>query len=244
MNNFIYVIILFKSMGIRESLIKETKEKLREKVNEDDFIVQTISSISEIDKVINILVKRIREWYALYNPEFERKIEDHSKFVELILVGEDEKEKDSMGAEIELEPIKNMAKEVDSLFKLREKQEEYLAKVMKAYCPNLTVVAGVLVGAKLISLAGDLKRLILFPSSTVQLLGAEKALFRHMKTGARVPKHGIIHEHAVVAKASKENKGKAARALADKISMAAKIDYFKGEFIGDKLKKELEGRFK
>ncbi len=115
---------------------------------------------------------------------------------------------------------------------------------MKDYCPNITVVAGVMVGAKLIALAGDLKRLILFPSSTVQLLGAEKALFRHMKTGARVPKHGIIHEHALVAKASKENKGKAARALADKISMAAKIDYFKGEFIGDKLKKKLEERFK
>ena len=231
-------------MGIREDLIKETKERLREQVNEDDFIVQTISSISEIDKVINILIKRIREWYALYNPEFERKMEDHQRFIELILDDKVEKEKDSIGADIELEPVMNLLKEVDGLFKLKEKQEKYLEKIMTNYCPNVTAVAGVSIGAKLIALAGDLKRLVLFPSSTVQLLGAEKALFRHMKTGARSPRHGIIVQHPLIVSSPQKEHGRSARALADKISMASKIDYFKGEFIGDKLRKELEERFK
>jgi len=96
--------------------------------------------------------------------------------------------------------------------------------------------------AKLIALAGNLKKLVEFPSSTIQLLGAEKALFRHMRTGAKAPKHGIIHEHPIVSKA--KEKGKAARAVADKISLAVKVDYFKGKFIGDKLRKELEEKFK
>ena len=83
----------------------------------------------------------------------------------------------------------------------------------------------------------------MMPSSTIQLLGAEKALFRHMKTGARAPKFGFLHEHPLIAKNPKELHGKIARTLADKISIAVKVDYFKGKFIGDKLLKEVEGKF-
>jgi len=227
--------------------IKETKKKVKEAVNFDDFIVKGIGNIDEINKVINTLVKRLREWYELYNPEFSRKVFDHEEFISLIVSGKATKEKDSMGAELsekDLEPIMGLAQEIDSLYKLKKRQEEYLEKLMEKNCPNINAIAGALIGARLIAIAGDLKRLVGFPASTVQLLGAEKALFRHMRTGARAPKYGVIHEHPIIAKASKENKGKSARMLADKISIAAKIDYFKGEFIGDKLKKEVEDRFK
>jgi len=88
-----------------------------------------------------------------------------------------------------------------------------------------------------------LKKLAEMPSSTIQLLGAEKALFRHMRTGAKVPKHGILIQHPLMAKTKKEIHGKVARALADKISIAAKVDYFKGKFVADKLKKMLEEKF-
>ncbi|MBW2981500.1 hypothetical protein KY343_01340 [Candidatus Woesearchaeota archaeon] len=228
----------------RKKNIEETRKKIKESVKPDNFILQTINNIDEISKVCNILVKRLREWYELYNPEFSRKFTDHEVFVKFIIEGKDKKIKTSMGADLnkeDLRPILEIAKELNELYKFKDKQKEYLKKVMEKNNPNLTAVAGYLIGAKLISLAGDLRRLVMFPASTVQLLGAEKALFRHMKTGARAPKHGIIHEHPIVSNA--KEKGKAARAVADKISIAAKIDFFKGKFIGDKLRRELEERF-
>jgi nucleolar protein 56 len=114
---------------------------------------------------------------------------------------------------------------------------------MKRYCPNLLEITGMMLGAKLIAKAGSLKRLSQFPASTIQVLGAEKALFRHMKTGARPPRHGMLIQHPIVAQAKQKEHGKRARTLADKISIAAKVDYFKGEFIGKKLKKELIDKF-
>lgn len=226
--------------------LEETKRKIKESVIYDDFIVQSVNNISEIGKTANTLVKRLREWYELSNPEFSREIADNEVFVSLLLTGKDTKKNGSMGADLtkeDYEPILRLAKDINSLFTLKHKQEEYLEKLMNKHCPNMTAVAGYLVGAKLIALAGKMKRLIMFPASTVQLLGAEKALFRHMKTGARSPKHGIIHEHPLISRVGAKDKGKAARILADKILIAAKIDYFKGKFIGNELRKEAEARF-
>lgn len=235
--------------------LKETKQKIKEHVSAVDFIMQTINNIDELDKAANLLSKRLREWYALYNPEFTRTVESHEKFAEIVQkktrkellkeIGLEEKE--SMGAEInkeDLEPVMSLAKNITELFRLRKEQEEYLEKVMKKNLPNLHAVAGANVGARLLMQAGSMKRLVGFPSSTIQILGAEKALFRHMKTGARSPKHGFIINHPFVTNAKREYKGKAARMLADKISIAVKIDYFKGKFIGDKLRKELEEKLK
>jgi len=230
-----------------EQNLAETKKKVKESVKFDNFILQAINNVDEINKAINNLAKRLREWYELYNPEFSRSIPDHEKFVELVVSEKDIKEAGSMGADLskeDLEPILDLAKEISALYSLRRFQERYLEELMKEHCPNITAVAGAQIGARLIAIAGDLKRLVEFPASTVQLLGAEKALFRHMRTGAKAPKHGVIHEHPLISKAKAKDKGKVARALADKISIAAKVDYFKGEFVGDKLRKELEERFK
>ncbi len=231
----------------------QTKIKVRESVNEDFLIIQTINNLEEINKAINMLSKRLREWYELYNPEFSRSLEAHEKFVELILKKDKEallkeidlKKELSMGAdfkESDLKPIKNLASQIKSLFELKTKQEKYLESMMETYCPNITAIAGPSIAAKLLEHAGSLLKLAEFPSSTVQLLGAEKALFRHMKTGAKCPKYGVIINHPLVSKA--KEKGKASRALADKLSIAAKVDLFKGEFIGDQLLKGLEERFK
>ena len=229
-----------------EKNLAETKKKIKESVKFDNFVVQTINNIDEINRVANTLAKRLREWYELYNPEYSRQVEDHEKFVNLILLNKDKKVKDSMGADLskeDLKPVMDLVKELEKLYKFKKEQEKYLEKIMKKNCPNITAVTGGTIGARMIAIAGDLKRLMEFPASTIQLLGAEKALFRHMKTGAKAPKHGILHEHPIVAKVKKKEKGKVARAVADKTSIAAKIDYFKGEFIGDKLRKELEKRF-
>jgi nucleolar protein 56 len=115
---------------------------------------------------------------------------------------------------------------------------------MEAYCKNLKTVAGISIGAKLIEHAGSLRRLVMLPSSTIQILGAEKALFRHIKTGARPPKYGLIFEHKFVQAGKKPDQGKRARALADKISISVRLDYFHGEFMGDKMNAQLEEKFK
>jgi len=240
--------------GFYEGNLRFSKEAIKASVKDDLLIMQAISNIGEIDKSINILIKRLREWYGLYNPEFEDSVENQEKFVELVLSKSKKEllkyikvsEKESMGAEFSnenLEPVLSLAKEVKGLFDLRRKQESYLEKLMKKVCPNLLVITGATIGAKLLEQAGGLKQLMLFPASTIQLLGAEKAFFRHMKTKAKAPKYGFLHEHPLISKNPKELHGKIARALADKISLAVKIDYFKGKFIGDKLLKDIEGKF-
>ena len=224
-----------------------TKDLLRNSVKEDQLIFQTISTIEDLDKITNLLIKRLREWYGYYNPEASATIHDNHTFAELIVSYAIKKDKDSIGSDLakeHLEPIVMLAKKINELFELRNKEESYLSTIITLYCPNTVALAGVTISAKLLQKAGSLKKLSQFPSSTVQVLGAEKALFRHLKNKKNTsPRYGYLHEHPLISKVKNKDKGKAARMLAEKISIAAKIDYFKGKFIGDELKKGLEGRF-
>jgi len=111
---------------------------------------------------------------------------------------------------------------------------------MKKYCPNLLELGGITISAKLIELGRSVKHLAMLPASTIQLLGAEKALFRHIKMGNKSPKHGVIINHPIVQKAGRKEKGKAARMLADKLSLCARLDFFKGEFKAKEYREELE----
>ncbi len=129
-------------------------------------------------------------------------------------------------------------KEVNSLIR----EDKDVKENFEERCRNLNCVAGKELGLKLIKNACSLKKLASMPSSKIQLLGAERSLFRHLKKAAPSPKHGIILSHPLVSGA--KNKGKAARLLADKIAIAARIDYFKGKFIGDKLRKDVEEKIK
>jgi len=222
--------------------IAETKRKIRESVSNDNLIIQCISNIDDLDKAANLLSKRLRDWYSLQNPELCRNMQSHEKLAAIISQKTDRKEKDSMGSDLKPEDAaqaRKLANEITSLYDLRKSHEHYLEGLMKRTAPNMTAVAGYMVGAKLIAHAGTLKRLSIMTSSTVQILGAEKALFRHMKTGARAPKHGLILQHQLLQKAKSKDRGRVARLLADKISMASKIDYFKGKFIGDRLHREI-----
>ena len=233
--------------NLRESNLKETKKKIKESVTDDLLIVQTINHIEDLTKVLNILAKDLREWYGYYNPEFSREIENHEEFVSLILDKKDKKIKNGMGGDLkkeDLKPILELCNQINDMYKFKQKQEKYLEDLMTNVCPNITAITGSIIGAQLIQHAGSLKSLILMPSSTVQLLGAEEALFRHIKTGARCPRHGLIINHPLISKASQKDHGKIARALASKILLAAKVDYFKGKFIGDKLLKDIEDKFK
>ncbi|MEK6984061.1 MAG: hypothetical protein AABX33_05785 [Nanoarchaeota archaeon] len=231
-----------------------TKHDLKNSVSADTLLMNAVNSVDEIDKAISILVRRLREWYELYNPEFSVSTANHEEFVKEIL----EKEKsellrelkievgDSIGAVLkqeDLEPIRKLTRQINNLYELRKNNTEYISTLMDGLCPNTKAICGAYLGAKLIEHAGSFKRLSEMPASTIQILGAEKALFRHLKTGAKPPRHGLIVNHLLIANAPDSMHGKIARALADKIAIASKVDYFKGNFIGDKLIKELEQKF-
>ena len=128
------------------------------------------------------------------------------------------------------------------LYKARRKLDSYVEKLMGEVAPNIRILAGSSLGARLVSLAGGLENLSRMPASTIQILGAEKALFRSMKTGALPPKHGAIFQHQDIHQALRWQRGKIARALSGKIAIAARVDAFRGEFMGEKLKIELDAR--
>jgi nucleolar protein 56 len=232
-----------KISQLRQRNLALTKDAVRKAVSADILAIQAVKSIEDMDKMLNSLTNRLRDWYGLYLPEYSALEKDQEKFVKGVLVQNKDaflhKEgKQSFGADLsqhDLKPIHNFAQHILTMHSTRKELEEYLDRTMKMLCPNLRTVAGTLLGAKLLEHAGSLKRLAAMPSSTIQILGAEKALFRHLKTGSKPPKYGVLLGHSLVQQMPKEKQGKAARVLADKISLAVRIDYFRGEYRGEQL---------
>ena len=247
-----------------------TRHKLRsEAAQRDKLIIQSISVLDEIDRFSNILVGLLREWYSIHFPELDRLVPDHELYLKLVLsLGnrrqftsaalEEIKElprqvKDkiceaaqtSLGAqfdEIDIEALRTCARRVSDLYELRKKIAEYIDGLMAQIAPNLRTVVGGSIGARLISLAGGLGKLARLPASTIQVLGAEKALFRALKTRAKPPKHGVIYQYPDVRGVPRQLRGKIARALSGKIAIAARVDAMSGEFVGDRLASDLKAR--
>jgi len=241
--------------ALREKNMARTKMQVRESVSSDILLMQAVSAIEEIDRGSNMLSRRIREWAGWWVPELDSSVSDHPVFARLIAENDrvellrqaHSAPEDSMGAElspIDVAALKGFASLVRQMGVSRGLLEAYVQEVMDGSCRNLAVVAGYMIGAKLLLHAGGLKRLSELPSSTIQLLGAEKALFRHLTTGAKPPKFGMIFNHPLVQSVPRKDQGRVARAVADKLSIAVKVDYFKGAFVGDKLKADLEKRFR
>lgn len=237
--------------------IELTKMKIKKAISRDKLIVQTIRAIEEIEKSINIFVERIREWYSLYFPEMDRAVKSHERFISLVAsFGLKEKIKDpelsllaekSMGVDLKTEDIKIIrffAQKASELYKLKNDLTKYLEKIVKEVAPNFSELATPILAAKLISKAGSLEKIAKMSSSTIQLIGAEKALFRYLRGKGKPPKYGLIYNHPLIQKSPLKKRGKVARVLASKLSMAAKIDYFSGKYKADQLKKELEERIK
>lgn len=212
----------------------------KESATEDKHLIQAINSIDEIDDAISKLIERIREWYALYFPEMDT-VRNNETYIKLISQNKSKEEiinskpeafpDDIIDLEddinpIDLEIMNNYANSIFELQKSRKNIEEYIDLKMESIAPNLKLLVGSTLGAKLISHAGGIKRLAMYPSSTVQIMGAEKALFRHLKSGDRPPKYGLIYQHPQVRGAKWWNRGKIARMLAGKISLAVRRDVF------------------
>ena len=212
----------------------------KESASEDKHLIQAVNSIDEIDESISKLIERIREWYALYFPEMGV-IKNNETYIRLISQNKTKEEiikakPDAFPGNIididedinieDLEIMNDYANSIHELQKSRKNIEEYIDYKMEAIAPNLRLLVGPTLGAKLISHAGGIKRLAMYPSSTVQIMGAEKALFRHLKSGDRPPKYGLIYQHPQVRGSKWWNRGKIARMLAGKISLAARRDVF------------------
>ncbi len=254
---------------VHEATLEATRRKLRREAGKrDQLAVQAIRAIDDIDKTINLYVARLREWYSLHFPELDELVKEHVDYANIVaklgyrsnIVLEPlveigfskskaekiaEAAEKSIGAELsdfDVEKIQTLANIVMELYKLRAGLTDYITAVMKEVAPNITALVGPLLGARLLSLAGGLNELAKLPASTIQVLGAEKALFRALRTGGKPPKHGIIFQFPEVHKAPRWQRGKIARALAAKLAIAAKIDRFTGRDVGEKLRKELEER--
>ncbi len=237
---------------MHEAMLGLGRMRTSEPIPRDKGLVQAIRYLDDLIETGNLLNERLHEWYGMHFPELAD-LAKEKRYAELIakhgeregIIDEIGVELVSIGSEFDPEDIRAVQDLADSLCRVyedRERTEEYISDIVKDSCPNMCALIGGPLSARLISLSGGLERLASLPSSTIQLLGAEKAMFRHLKSGKRPPKHGVIYQHPDVHRAPKWQRGNIARALAGKISIAAKIDQYKGEYRGDILLEEFQKR--
>ncbi|KAG0147583.1 hypothetical protein CROQUDRAFT_76470 [Cronartium quercuum f. sp. fusiforme G11] len=235
------------NLGLSHSLSRFKLKYSTDKV--DTMIVQAIALLDDLDKEVNIYAMRVKEWYGWHFPEMSKIITDNLAYAKVVKAMGDRTDHDktdfseilpeelegtlkaaaaiSMGTEIsdtDLHHIKHLASQVISLMQYRTELFEYLRNRMTAIAPNLTAILGELVGARLIAHSGSLINLAKAPASTIQILGAEKALFRALKTKHDTPKYGLIFHSSLVGSAPGKLKGKMARMTAAKAALSIRHD--------------------
>ncbi|XP_019383720.1 PREDICTED: nucleolar protein 56 [Gavialis gangeticus] len=252
-----------------------SRAKVKFNVNRvDNMIIQSISLLDQLDKDINTFAMRIREWYGYHFPELIKIVSDNYMYCRVAKLIGNRKElaeeslpgleeivmdsakaqaildasRSSMGMDIspiDLINIESFSSRVISLSEYRKGLQEYLRSKMGQVAPSLSALIGEVVGARLISHAGSLTNLAKYPASTVQILGAEKALFRALKTRGNTPKYGLIFHSTFIGRAAARNKGRISRYLANKCTIASRIDCFSEvptSVFGDKLREQVEER--
>eukprot|EP00758_Cryptobia_borreli_P003273 Tbor_TRINITY_DN3649_c0_g2::TRINITY_DN3649_c0_g2_i1::g.241::m.241/K14565/NOP58; nucleolar protein 58 len=217
----------------------------------DMMVVQAVALLEDLDKEINKYAMRAKEWYGWHFPELAKTVNDNLVYAKIVLAMQsrfnandtdfssfmEDEDADkvrhaalvSMGTEIaeeDIVSITRLCEEVVCATKYRDQLSAYLSSRMQTIAPNLTTMVGEQIGARLIQKAGSLVSLAKYPSSTVQILGAEKALFRALKQRQKTPKYGILYNAQLVAKAPQNNKGTMSRVVAAKTSLSARIDSF------------------
>jgi nucleolar protein 56 len=240
-------------LELRDFSLAWSSLKIQEASQQLDLhISQSINGLDEIDKILNTVGTRMREWYGLHFPELDNLLQNIVTYAQIVSQAgrRDNITKDflatldipdnridiiiqtslrSKGGKITDENLiilQSLANQVISLNQIRKNLEQHVESAMEEVAPNLRELLTASVGARLIAKAGSLKRLASLSSSTIQILGAEKALFRTLKTGANPPKHGLLFQHPVIHSAPKWQRGKLARAISAKAAIAARVDFF------------------
>ncbi len=261
------------SLGLSHSMSRYKLSFSTEKV--DTMIIQAVSLLDDLDKELNNYAMRLKEWYSWHFPELAKIVTDNITYAQLVnFIGMRQNVKKikidalevyvpeeiaqeikeaaeiSMGTEIAKDDemhIKTLAKAVFDISNYRQNLAEYLKNRMAAVAPNLTVLVGELVAAKLIAHSGSLMNLAKLPASTIQILGAEKALFRALKSKKNTPKYGLIYNASIVGTAKNQFKGKISRTLANKCALCVRFDALGEETdgtLGVKNKAYMDGRLK
>lgn len=254
---------------LRKILIEKAKMGIKEAYSSEEYVLmQAINAYLELTKVYNLINERMEEWSGIYIPDV--KIGSPVILANIIIAISKEKPdndaiiramgspdkgnrviesvSNGIGRKIvegeETDVIKNFAEHSLATLKLIEMLENYIKSASNRMMPNLSYLTDEKIAAEMLSKAGSMERLATFPASTLQLLGAEKALFKHIKYGSRPPKYGILFKLPAVTNAPKQLKGKVARAYAAKLAIALKGDFFSKRFIADQLKTDLEESIK
>ena len=217
----------FETLRLTTIAMAESKIKLYY-TKGDIELVQMVRMLDEMDNVINRLIERATEWYIVQNPKFSRKYKSVSakKMVDII-----RREKNSLG---------RLGYEIERLSNERTRLMREISDRADIIAPNCSALVGGLVAARLISRAGSLSRMAMMPASAVQVLGAESALFTHLRGNTPSPKHGIIFQHRRIHNAGIGVRGKVSRVLGGKLAIAARLDYYRGEIAPDFLEKAQE----
>jgi nucleolar protein 56 len=256
-------------MNQRISLILARRDVGKALSEREATVIKAIQTLEGLDRALNILSGKLREWYGLHFPELDRLIADHETYSALVgILGDRERMREipegiglddrvrgelarassaSIGAQLsaeDIEPIRGLAQNLKALYEYRRELEKYISETTLEVAPNLSEIAGPILAARLIERAGGLRRLSMMPSGTIQLLGAEKAMFRALKTRSKPPKHGLIFQHPVVHSSPRGARGVSARVLASQLAVAARADALTGNYIGEGLRKRLEERLK
>jgi nucleolar protein 56 len=212
-----------EALQVLRSTCQDTSaELLRTTVGRDYLLIQTVNALDDLNVVLNTLTSRLRDMWGLHNPELSENEGDNEKFARKVSEGIETR--GTVGIPLEEDDIIKI-KALD-LFKEKAELEKYVEALAVQIAPRMSAACGGSLAARLIAKAGNLERIAFMPSSTVQVLGAEKALFKHLTRGVPCPKHGLIFQHPSLQSAPKNKRGGAARRLAAKISIACRIDYF------------------
>ena len=249
-------------VDIRQSLNSSyniiVKERIRESVKSNDvMIVETVTALEELEESTGKLIERLREWCTPYLPELE-KLHNHELYSSIIANQTSRENIINSGVldnthvslsenydvdigESDLNIIRNFAASLHELYLTKNSLEEYVDEKIREVAPNMYDVAGANLAAKLIAHTNGLENLAKLPSSTIQIIGAEKAIFRHLKTGENPPKHGLVFQHPSIRGSNWWVRGKLARAVVSKITIAARKDAFSNDY-DPNLKVELDER--
>jgi nucleolar protein 56 len=209
---------------LRDATLEAAQERVTERERADDRqLVHAVRALDDCARTANELTERVAEWAGTQDPEATVDIE----YVRNLAAGDPETGESETPVG---ERLRSLAGRVAALDDERAQLRAYIERTAPEVAPNLSALAGPVLAARLIALAGGLESLAKKPSGTVQVLGAEDALFAHLRGNAAPPKHGVIYTHDAVRGTAREHRGSAARALAGKLTIAARVDHYSGDY--------------
>jgi len=254
---------------LRKRMLKKAREDTSVKLSAKDIhAIKAVNLIEDLDAVFNLLSEQLIEWYGSYFPELSREARSNELYLKLVYnLGErknftkekinevlddieksaavEKLAKSSFGGTLNEAAMKEMQLLALNALNIREERAflmKFLENEMRQLMPNFSKLGTTFVAAKILAKAGSSERVAMMPSSTIQVIGAERALFMHLRKKARPPKHGYIFQHPLLKSAPREKRGKIARALAGKMAIAAKQDFFGKKDAGPELEKQLNTR--